>query len=221
MAAFLASFIFVLLAEMGDKTQLLAMAFACCYGARNVLIAVLLATLLNHAFAVGVGHFLSTVIPFGLISIAAAFSFVIFGLWTLHGDKVDEDCKRASRFGPIVTVGIAFFIAEMGDKTQLATVSLAAQYRNMLSVLLGTTLAMVTADAIGIVAGVLMRKHIPEQAVKFGSACVFILFGFIGAFGALLKYFELVWVWWILSFAAVVTAWAAFRILRSENRSQQ
>ena len=182
MAAFIASFIFVVLAEMGDKTQLLAMAFATQYSAYKVLIAVFLATLLNHALAVAVGHFLTTVIPMDIISFAAAFSFIIFGLWTIRGDKLEGEDKKESRFGPIVTVGIAFFLAEMGDKTQLATISLAVKYQSMINVLMGTTLGMVVADTIGIVIGIVMRKRIPEKIIKWVSASVFILFGLAGIY---------------------------------------
>jgi len=175
--AFIASFMFVVLAEMGDKTQLLAMAFAARYSAQKVLIAVFLATLLNHSLAVYVGHFLTVVIPMEVISFIAALSFILFGLWTLRGDKLEGEDKKKTKFGPIITVGIAFFLAEMGDKTQLATISLAVEYQNMLSVLLGTTLAMVIADAFGIIAGVVLKKHIPEKTIKWISAGIFILYG--------------------------------------------
>jgi len=180
MSAFIASFIFVVLAEMGDKTQLLAMAFATRYSARKVLFAVFLATILNHALAVLFGRFLTTVIPMAVISFAAAFSFIIFALWTLRGDKLEGEDKKETRFGPVATVAIAFFLAEMGDKTQLATVSLAVKYNNMGWVLLGTTTGMVIADAFGIVMGVVLRKHIPEKTIKWFSAAVFALFGIIG-----------------------------------------
>lgn len=180
MTAFLASLAFVVLAEMGDKTQLLAMAFASRYSAAKVLLAVFLATILNHALAVLFGHFLSTVVPLDVISFIAAFSFIIFGLWTIRGDKLEGEDKKQSRFGPVLTVGIVFFLAEMGDKTQLTTVSLAVEYRNMLGVLMGTTCGMLIADAIGIVAGVVMRKHIPEKTVKWVAAVIFILYGLYG-----------------------------------------
>ncbi len=186
MVAFLASFMFVVLAEMGDKTQLLAMAFATKYSAGKVLIAVFIATILNHALAVMVGRFLTTVIPMNVISLIAALSFILFGLWTLRGDKLEGEDKRESRFGPVVTVGIAFFLAEMGDKTQLTTVSLAIEYSNMLSVLAGTTLGMVVADGIGIIVGIVMRKHIPEKMIKWISAGIFILFGINGVCKVLL-----------------------------------
>jgi len=185
MTAMIASFLFVVLAEMGDKTQLLAMAFAAKYDARKVLIAVFIATLLNHSLAVAVGHFLTKVVPMDVISFIAALSFILFGLWTLRGDKLEGEDKRATKFGPIVTVGIAFFLAEMGDKTQLATISLAVEYSNVFGVLIGTTLGMVVADAFGIVVGVVMRKHIPEKSIKWFSAIVFILFGLHGVYKVL------------------------------------
>jgi putative Ca2+/H+ antiporter (TMEM165/GDT1 family) len=180
MIAFLASLGFVLLAEMGDKTQLLAMAFATRYRADKVLLAVFLATVINHALAVVTGHFLSKVIPFDIISFAAALSFVGFGIWTIHGDHLEGEDKKNTRFGPVATVAIAFFFAEMGDKTQLATISLAVQYSNMAAVLVGTTLGMVIADAVGITIGILMKKHIPDRAIKWVSAFAFILFGLYG-----------------------------------------
>lgn len=170
---------------MGDKTQLLAMAFATRYSAGKVLLAVFLATIVNHSLAVVVGRFLTTVVPIDIISFIAAFSFIIFGLWTLRGDKLHGEDKKESRFGPVVTVGIAFFLAEMGDKTQLATISLAVEYQNMISVLMGTTLGMVVADAFGIIVGIVLRKHIPERTIKWVSAIIFILFGLSGMYKVL------------------------------------
>ncbi len=185
-AAFLASFIFVVLAEMGDKTQLLAMAFCARYRASQVLTAVFIATILNHALAVAMGRFLATVIPFHVISLVAAFSFILFGIWTIKGDKLEGEETRARPFGPVTTVAIAFFLAEMGDKTQLATVSLAVQYSNPFGVLMGTTLGMLVADSIGICAGVMLKKYVPDRAVKWGAAVIFIAFGLYGILKALL-----------------------------------
>ena len=122
MKIFIASFLFVVLAEMGDKTQLLAMAFACRYPAKTVLAGVLAATLVNHLLAVVVGSFLTDFIPMHYVQIAASASFILFGLWTLRGDKLEGEDKKY-RFSPFWTVAVAFFFAEMGDKTQLATVS--------------------------------------------------------------------------------------------------
>lgn len=182
MEAFLTALALVTIAEMGDKTQLLAMAFAARFKAREVLIGVFIATILNHALAVAVGEFLTTKIPISYIQIAASVSFIGFGLWTLRGDKLEGEDKKKTRFGPIGTVSIAFFIAELGDKTQLATIALAAKYQSPVYILMGTTVGMLIADAIGIWLGVLMNKKIPEKIVKVVSAGIFILFGIAGLY---------------------------------------
>ncbi len=181
MTAFLASLAFVVLAEMGDKTQLLAMAFACRFRWQTVLWGVLAATLLNHLLAVLVGNYLTVLIPISYIQIGAALSFVLFGLWTIRGDELADEAKH-NKFSPFWTVAIAFFIAEMGDKTQLATVALAAKYQTILPVWLGTTLGMMIADGIGIVFGIVLGKRIPERAMKWGAAVLFIGFGLWGLY---------------------------------------
>ena len=219
MKALIASFLLVLLAEMGDKTQLLAMAFAAKYSAQKVLAAVFLATLLNHALAVVTGHFLAAVIPLDIIAIVAALSFVGFGLWTIRGDELEVEDNRVSRFGPVVTVGIAFFLAEMGDKTQLATVSLAVEYGNMIAVLAGTTLAMVTADAIGILAGVVMRRHIPERAIKWFSAVVFIVFGLHGVYRLVASRAGALQAWVSVAALGAAAGFAARYLIRRRGRS--
>jgi len=217
MTAFIASFIFVVLAEMGDKTQLLAMAFATRYSAYKVLIAVFLATLVNHALAVATGRFLTAVVPMDIISFVAAFSFIVFGLWTIRGDKLDGEDKKESKFGPIVTVGIAFFLAEMGDKTQLATISLAVKYQSMFNVLMGTTLGMIIADAIGIIVGIVMRKHIPERVIKWFSAGIFILFGLIGVYKILSTRIDIKYAFFILLFLAACSAYGAYYLSRTKK----
>ena len=221
MVAFAASFIFVVLAEMGDKTQLLAMAFAAKYKAYQVLLAVFIATLLNHALAVVAGRALTTIMPLDVISFIAALSFVIFGLWTIRGDKLEGESKRTSKFGPVLTVAIAFFLAEMGDKTQLATISLAVEYSSMLNVLMGTTLGMVAADAIGIILGIMMRKHIPEKSIRWVSASIFVLFGLTGIYKVLSSKMSPTYVWIIISFIGVSTIAAAYRITKPKKGSKK
>lgn len=179
MSAFWTSLIFVLLAEMGDKTQLLAMAFAARYRASLVLWGVFVATILNHGLAVAVGNYLTVFVPLRYIQIAASASFILFGLWTIRGDRLEGEERRFS-FTPFWTVAIAFFVAEMGDKTQLATVALAAKYQAPLPTWFGTTAGMMIADVIGIVVGIVMHRHIPEKGVKWGAALVFIAFGIFG-----------------------------------------
>lgn len=179
MEAFLSSTIFVVLAEMGDKTQLLGMAFATKYKARIVLAGVLIATLLNHFLAVALGDFLTNFIPLTTIQLVAALSFVFFGLWTLRGDSLEGEDKKVY-FTPFWTVVIAFFLAEMGDKTQLAAIALAAKYNSLFWVWMGTTLGMIISNIIGITIGVVLGKRIPEKLVKVVSASIFIAFGYIG-----------------------------------------
>ncbi|MBI5664732.1 MAG: TMEM165/GDT1 family protein [Nitrospirae bacterium] len=186
MKAFIASLIFVVLAEMGDKTQLLAMAFAAKYRWQTVMWAVFAATAVNHLMAATAGRYLATIVPIEYITIAAAVSFIIFGLWTIRGDTLEGEDKRFN-FSPFWTVAIAFFIAEMGDKTQLATVALAVKYNTVVNVWLGTTAGMLIADAIGIIIGIVMGKHIPERAIKWFAALVFIAFGVYGLYENLPK----------------------------------
>ncbi|MBP2634466.1 MAG: hypothetical protein H6Q72_373 [Firmicutes bacterium] len=181
MTAFLTSLVFVVLAEMGDKTQLLAMAFATRYKWQTVMWGVFAATIFNHLFAVVVGSYLTNFIPMNYIQIAAAISFIIFGLWTIRGDELDGEDKATKR-SPFWTVAIAFFIAEMGDKTQLATVALAAQFNTIIPVWLGTTTGMMVADGIGIIIGIVLGKRIPERTVKWFAAIIFILFGLFGLY---------------------------------------
>jgi putative Ca2+/H+ antiporter (TMEM165/GDT1 family)/putative Mn2+ efflux pump MntP len=186
MTSLVASLLFVTLAEMGDKTQLLAMAFATRFPARIVLAAVFVATILNHALAVAAGRLLTTLIPLEVISFTAALSFILFGLWTIRGDTLEgEDAERAG-YGPFLTVAIAFFLAEIGDKTQLATISLAVKYPDPLAVLMGTTAGMVVADGLGILVGIVLGKRLPEGLIRLASAGIFIAFGFVGA-GAILS----------------------------------
>ena len=180
MAAFIASLVFITLAEMGDKTQLLAMAFASRYKPLKVLFGVFIATLITMLLAVAAGRLLTRLVPFSVISLIAAVSFIVFGLWILKKEELHGEEKRESKFGPVATVAAAFFLAEMGDKTQLAVISLAIEYRNTVGVLLGATAGMLVADSIGIIAGLVLRKHIPEKTIKWISAFIFILFGLYG-----------------------------------------
>lgn len=177
MASFIKALLLVVVAEMGDKTQLLAMAMASKYKAKQVLMGVLIATILNHALAVAVGSYLSSVIPMNVVKVVAAVSFLAFGLWTIRGDKLDDEENKKVKFGPIVTVAIAFFIAEMGDKTQLMTITIAAENQHPLLILMGTTVGMLVADGIGILGGAWMCRHIPEVYIKWVAGIIFMFFG--------------------------------------------
>jgi putative Ca2+/H+ antiporter (TMEM165/GDT1 family) len=182
MTAFLTSFAIVVLAEMGDKTQLLAMAFASRFRWKTVMWGVFVATAANHLLAVLAGNYLTNIVPLHSIRIAASASFIIFGLWTIRGDTLEKDEDKRFNFGPFWTVAIAFFIAEMGDKTQLATFALAAEFNTIIPVWTGTTAGMLIADAIGIIAGIVLHKNIPEKQIKWFAAIVFIAFGLWGLY---------------------------------------
>jgi putative Ca2+/H+ antiporter (TMEM165/GDT1 family) len=214
----------VTLAEMGDKTQLLAMAFASKYKASKVLIGVFIATVLNHGLAVAAGNYITRWEGAQVwIQGIAALSFIFFGLWTIRGDKLDGEDKKKSNFGPIITVAIAFFIAELGDKTQLATIALAAKFpTSPVAILIGTTTGMIIADGIGIIIGVVMGKKIPERTVKLISAAAFILFGFIGCYqvGAIMLGMALPMIIGILAVIAAITALAAYLLIKNGNEVQ-
>lgn len=202
---------------MGDKTQLLSMAFAAKYKPLKVLFAVFLATLLINSLAVAVGKFLTVLVPLNIISLIAALSFIVFGLWIIHGDKLHAAGRKESRFGPVVTVATAFFLMEMGDKTQLATISLAIEFKNVFGVLAGTTLAMVAANAIGIAAGMIMRKHIPEKTIQWISAVLFILFGLSGVYRVLSGRISQWYVWAVILSIAVLTVLAARHLAKPSS----
>jgi Ca2+/H+ antiporter, TMEM165/GDT1 family len=218
MATFISSLLFVTLAEMGDKTQLLAMAFATRFPARTVLAAVFTATLLNHAMAVAAGQLLSTVIPVDVVAFVAAFSFILFGLWTIRGDTLEGEDQRRNAHGPFLTVGIAFFLAEIGDKTQLATISLAVEYGDALAVLLGTTTGMVVADGLGIVLGATLGKRLPDALIRLVSAGVFVGFGLFGVGSELRHWLPPTATAAIVLGTAVVTLLAAHALFLQRRR---
>ncbi|NMC56357.1 MAG: TMEM165/GDT1 family protein [Eubacteriaceae bacterium] len=220
MIAFLFSLGAVVLAEMGDKTQLLAMAFAAKYKAAKVLAGVLIATVLNHALAVVIGNYFTKFNSAqAFIQAAAALSFIFFGLWTIRGDKLDGEDKKPTKFGAVLTVAIAFFIAEMGDKTQLATIALAAKFpQTPIFILMGTTTGMLIADGIGIIIGVVMCKKIPERTIKLISAAAFILFVFIGCYQVSKNHFNLSTSLIIIELLilAAATSFFAYKIIKGD-----
>jgi putative Ca2+/H+ antiporter (TMEM165/GDT1 family) len=166
--AFLLSFGVIFLAELGDKSQLMALAFAGRYRARTVLVAVFVATLLVHAGSVLLGSSVALALPTGPIEILAGIAFLVFAAWTIGGDTLGEaDENRTRRVGrsAILTIGTAFFLAELGDKTMLATVTLATT-QEPIGTWLGSTAGMVAADAIAIAIGSVLGTRLPERAVR-------------------------------------------------------
>jgi putative Ca2+/H+ antiporter (TMEM165/GDT1 family) len=180
--AFVLSFGVIFLAELGDKSQLMALAFATRFPAVPVLIAISLATLLVHLGSVALGATVALALPTSLVAIVAGVAFLVFAAWTLRGDKLDESdeekARRATTGSVIVTVGTAFFLAELGDKTMLATVTLATNH-GALGTWLGSTAGMVAADALAIGAGKLLGTRLPERTIRIGAAVAFVVFGLI------------------------------------------
>lgn len=179
MNAFALSFGVILLAELGDKSQLMALAFASRYRAWTVLVAVSLATLLVHAGSVLLGSAFALALPTAAIQVVAGVAFFGFAAWTIRGDELgdrDEDrAKRAGRWA-LVTIGSAFFLAELGDKTMLATVTLATTEEPW-GTWLGSTAGMVVADALALAIGAVLGTRLPERAIKMFAAAAFVVFG--------------------------------------------
>ncbi len=177
MKAFLLSLGLIFVAEMGDKTQLVALTLATRFQAGVVLLGVFVATLLVHLFSVAIGSLTSKFLSTGYIELLSGLAFVGFGLWTLRGDRLDEDNGAIkSLASPFLIVTITFFLAELGDKTMLGTVTLAASYA-VVPVWLGSTLGMVLADGLAIWVGQVLGKKLPERAIKIGAAGIFFAFG--------------------------------------------
>jgi putative Ca2+/H+ antiporter (TMEM165/GDT1 family) len=181
MYAFLLSTAVIFVAELGDKSQLMALTFAARYRARDVLIGITVATAVVHLASVGIGLFVGTAFGThqGIVAVLAGIAFLAFAVWTLRGDELTaaEAAKaRRSRGAAVLAVGVAFFLAELGDKTMLATVTLATR-EDWLGTWVGSTLGMVLADALAIGVGALLGRHLPERAVRIGAAAAFALFG--------------------------------------------
>jgi len=179
LAALALSFAVIFVAELGDKSQLMALTFATRFKPVPVLIGITVATALVHLVSVGIGYGLGATLPTGLIALIAGLAFLAFGAWTLRGDKLTaEEKNKAERTtgSAILAVGGAFFLAELGDKTMLATITLATQH-GWFGTWLGSTLGMVAADALAILVGRLLGKHLPERVIKFGAAALFAIFG--------------------------------------------
>lgn len=170
------AFLLVFVAEMGDKSQIIAMTFATQFKKKDVLVGVAIAAILNHGLAIVLGRYLSKVIPLNFIQILAGFVFIIFGILSLKDEEL-EDYKANKSLGPISTVALAFFVSELGDKTQLTAMTLASEAINPLFILIGTSTAMVATSALGILVGSKIGDKIPDILIKIVSSIVFIIFG--------------------------------------------
>ncbi len=179
MDAFLLSTGIIFLAELGDKSQLMAMTLAARYRATTILAAITVATAVVHLFSVLAGAAVGAALPTDVVNIVAGLAFLVFAAWTIRGDELgDDDEARAAKAGRSVfwTVAAAFFLAELGDKTMLATVTLAAD-EDLLGTWIGSTVGMVAADALAIVVGQVLGRRLPQRTVEIGAAVAFVVFG--------------------------------------------
>ena len=179
MGGFLLSFGVIFVAEMGDKSQLMALTFATRYRPLPVLVGITVATAIVHAASVLAGALLAGTLPTRAITLMAGLAFLGFAAWTLRGDTLDDDEAAKARrqvTSVVVAVGTAFFLAELGDKTMLATVTLATQ-EGAWGTWAGSTVGMVAADALAILVGRQIGAHLSERTIRIATAVTFAVFG--------------------------------------------
>mgnify|MGYP003618535489 FL=1 len=185
MESFLVSTGIVALAEIGDKTQLLAFILAAKFRRPvPIIVGILLATIANHGFAGALGAWITSLVAPGTLRWVLGLSFVGMAVWTLIPDKFDEEEAKLARFGVFGTTLVAFFLAEMGDKTQVATVALAAQYHAFVPVVLGTTLGMMIANVPAVLLGDRIADRMPVRLVHMIAAAIFAVLGAATLLGA-------------------------------------
>jgi len=175
--AFLTSTVIVAVAEMGDKTQLLSFLLAARFRKPwPILAGILLATLANHFLAGAVGAWIATWIPGEILKWIVAVSFFAFGLWALKPDELGEDPAMPAA-GVFLATLVAFFLVEMGDKTQLATIALAARYDSLVAVVLGTTFGMMLANAPAVWIGEKLAHRVNMKLMRWTAAALFWVLG--------------------------------------------
>jgi putative Ca2+/H+ antiporter (TMEM165/GDT1 family) len=185
MDAFLVATGIVALAEIGDKTQLLAFLLAARFRRPlPIVLGIFVATLLNHAFAAAVGALVSELLGPSVMRWVLGLSFLAMAIWTMIPDEIDETEAALARLGVFMTTLIAFFVAEMGDKTQVATVALAARYSEMAMVVAGTTLGMMLANVPAVYFGERIAGKVPLALVHGIAAFIFLGLGIATLLGA-------------------------------------
>ncbi len=183
MEAFLVSTGVVALGEMGDKTQLLAVLLAVKFRRPvPIILGILVATLANHAVAGLTGSWIASALGPAVLRWVIGLSFLGMAAWMMIPDKIDDDAGKVQRFGVFGTTVIAFFLAEMGDKTQIATVALAARYDNLYAVVAGTTLGMMLANVPAVLLGDKVARIVPMNLVHGIAAAIFAVLGLLTLF---------------------------------------
>jgi len=182
--AFLVSTLVVAIAEIGDKTQLLSLVLAARFRKPLPIIAgIFFATLANHALAALLGEWVRAQFHPDTLRWVLGLSLLAIAGWALKPDKIDAEVKQVGRYGVFLLTFVVFFIAEIGDKTQIATVVLAAQYQALVAVVLGTTLGMMIANVPAVLLGSAMAHRIPLRAVRICAALLFAVLGALALAG--------------------------------------
>lgn len=185
MEAFLISTGIVALAEIGDKTQLLAFILAAKFKKPvPIILGILAATLVNHGFAGALGAWITSLVSPQIMRWILGGSFIAMALWILVPDQFDEDDAKLAKYGVFLTTLVAFFLAEMGDKTQIATIGLAAKYNSLIAVVAGTTFGMMIANVPAVIFGDKIANSIQPKIVHRIAAVIFFVLGVATLFGA-------------------------------------
>jgi Predicted membrane protein len=174
---FLQAFALIFIAEMGDKTQIMAMAFATQYKIKQILIGVFIGAFINHGLAIMLGSVLTQFIPIEALQLVAGVLFIAFGLLSLSIAEDEEENLGKNNYGAIVTVSLAFFLGELGDKTQLTALTLSTQSAIPFLTLMGTVTGMVVVSSVGIFIGAKLGNKIPEHFIRVGAFIIFMSFG--------------------------------------------
>ena len=177
MSDYLQAFALIFIAEMGDKTQIMAMAFATQYKVKQILIGVAIGAFLNHGLAILLGSMLTKFIPIEALQLVAGVLFVAFGLLSLSITEDDADEVSNKKMGAVITVALAFFLGELGDKTQLTALTLSTQASMPFLTLMGTVTGMVVVSSFGIFIGAKLGDKIPEHFIRMGAFAIFMAFG--------------------------------------------
>jgi putative Ca2+/H+ antiporter (TMEM165/GDT1 family) len=180
MNAFWIALFIVFVAEMGDKTQFMTLSFSTRFRARTVMAGVFIATLIISLISALLGEAMGGALPLLWINLLAGLFFIGFGLWTLRGDEEasEKPIAREPKW-PLVTVALTFFLAELGDRTMLATVMVASRERSFIAVWLGSTLGLFLANVMAIIVGKTLGKRLPEKVIKYATALIFIASGLL------------------------------------------
>ena len=181
MEALITSFGMVAIAEIGDKTQLLSFVLAARFRGQHgrVILGIFIATIFNHALAASAGDWVAQNVSADIMRWTLGALFLAFAAWALIPDTLDEDATKATKYGALLTTLVLFFLAEMGDKTQLATVALGAKYTDIVMVSIGTTCGMMAANVPAVLIGEKLAERFPLSRMRFVAALLFALFGLL------------------------------------------